>query len=644
MSKGLRLLAAIGLLGFAGLLGHTPTARADIVSYWSFDSKEADSVADGAPDSPHGGTLVNGADLTTGGLGYGGGEALRADADGQSGPQGYLDVGSPTTYDFNSDFTWHARVKIGMAAGRFGLISRAPADTSYNEGSKTLYLENGAIKFDAAGVGTIAPAGSIADGTWHQIIVTFSATHVPSIGDDDGTGRLTIFVDGSPISMGNFNANQYDEHHWEDNGGLAESGFRIGAGSEDLLANSFTGLIDEVAIFNEELIGTDLSQLKNLGPASFLPPVLIWNGTNNNWAATAGGSSHWTGGSPGMLPDASTPVVVPSGAIQVKDNRTARQLRIDAGSVRIEMTGNLDIERNVYVGPLGTLHVEGSLFAQSLTNAGTTVLDLSAVAMINDVRLVGGSIDTYTPLFVNTLAIEGGNLYSNGSNITVNTRLSTAVDGQNVAADFKVRGVLDIVDGPGVLQLDGSLAMKSGSQYDVELAGAILDRIEATGNVTLDENTSLNLVIDGLHPFQAGPHVLIQTTGSSSLAGTFGSVTDLGDYVTGSGLTYEGQSATLTLDFGLLAGDATLDTVTDVRDFNVWNTNKFTSGTDWIAGDFDGNGVTDVRDFNIWNTNKFTSVGFAAPVPAGPVSEPTTLMLLAAVALFCVAWRISGRR
>ncbi len=63
-------------------------------------------------------------------------------------------------------------------------------------------------------------------------------------------------------------------------------------------------------------------------------------------------------------------------------------------------------------------------------------------------------------------------------------------------------------------------------------------------------------------------------------------------------------------------GDANLDGTTDVRDFMIWNTNKFTSGTDWSTGDFDGNGVTDVRDFMIWNTHKFTSAPTPAPVDA----------------------------
>jgi hypothetical protein len=63
-------------------------------------------------------------------------------------------------------------------------------------------------------------------------------------------------------------------------------------------------------------------------------------------------------------------------------------------------------------------------------------------------------------------------------------------------------------------------------------------------------------------------------------------------------------------------GDANLDGKTNVRDFNQWNTHKFTTGTSWPSGDFDRNGRTDVRDFLIWNLHKFTSAPAPAPVDA----------------------------
>ena len=56
-----------------------------------------------------------------------------------------------------------------------------------------------------------------------------------------------------------------------------------------------------------------------------------------------------------------------------------------------------------------------------------------------------------------------------------------------------------------------------------------------------------------------------------------------------------------------LLGDANLDGVVDVSDFNIWNDNKFRNNTAWTAADFNVDGVVDVSDFNIWNIGKFTS-------------------------------------
>ncbi|MEM7314321.1 MAG: hypothetical protein AAF497_14320, partial [Planctomycetota bacterium] len=72
-----------------------------------------------------------------------------------------------------------------------------------------------------------------------------------------------------------------------------------------------------------------------------------------------------------------------------------------------------------------------------------------------------------------------------------------------------------------------------------------------------------------------------------------------------------------------LLGDANLDGVVDVSDFNNWNANKFTSNAAWCSGDFNADGVVDVSDFNNWNANKFTSsTDSAAAVP-----EPATGLL-----------------
>ncbi len=65
-------------------------------------------------------------------------------------------------------------------------------------------------------------------------------------------------------------------------------------------------------------------------------------------------------------------------------------------------------------------------------------------------------------------------------------------------------------------------------------------------------------------------------------------------------------------------GDANLDGVVDVSDFNEWNRHKFTAAAAWCRGDFTADGVVDVPDFNVWNQNKFTVADQqVVPEPAG---------------------------
>ncbi len=72
-----------------------------------------------------------------------------------------------------------------------------------------------------------------------------------------------------------------------------------------------------------------------------------------------------------------------------------------------------------------------------------------------------------------------------------------------------------------------------------------------------------------------------------------------------------------------LSGDANLDGVVDVSDFNVWNGNKFSATPAFCSGDFNADGSVDVSDFNNWNGNKFQASGRPATVP-----EPQALLLL----------------
>ncbi len=88
----------------------------------------------------------------------------------------------------------------------------------------------------------------------------------------------------------------------------------------------------------------------------------------------------------------------------------------------------------------------------------------------------------------------------------------------------------------------------------------------------------------------------------------------------------------------VLAGDANLDGVVDVSDFNIWNSNKLAPAPAWSAGDFNADGFVDVSDFNIWNSYKFRSVAPAVS-PRGVPEPSVSVFVLACLCLAFLARR-----
>ncbi len=178
-------------------------------------------------------------------------------------------------------------------------------------------------------------------------------------------------------------------------------------------------------------------------------------------------------------------------------------------------------------------------------------------------------------------------------------------------------------------------------------------RIEATGDITLkptnwpgDYFHTIRFRPNGSSPFKAGDNVVMQSVSGGlpgAIVGDFaqpvlapGEHADVG-FGTGGVYTVGwpvsvvdtnddtvNDAVVVHVEYDLHPGDATLNGITDVQDFNVWNTNKFTSPTEWTTANFNGDSGTDVRDFNIWNSNKFTSVSDPEAASAEGDSEPST--------------------
>ncbi len=237
-------------------------AFAQLEAYWSFDSKTGTTVSDLSAGGTHDGTLVGGADITAGNMGFGGsGEALNLTGNGQ-----HFAAGSPTTFDFNSSFTWHAYINSTDNSG--AIFSRNPAGTAWNQGSKALFVRSDTVQWDTGWVGNPGTGTDAPDGNWHQLVATYEA----------GSDNLQIFVDGASVYNATHDVNRFDEHTHSHNGGFADTSFTVGeadfsGGLNNL--DTLQGRIDEAAVFNTNLTGTELQQLFDEGPASFAPQTVV---------------------------------------------------------------------------------------------------------------------------------------------------------------------------------------------------------------------------------------------------------------------------------------------------------------------------------------------------------------------------------
>ncbi len=186
---------------------------------------------------------------------------------------------------------------------------------------------------------------------------------------------------------------------------------------------------------------------------------------------------------------------------------------------------------------------------------------------------------------------------------------------------------------PTPVSIGGELVVADEVEIEIGATPPTAGYVSAYRPITLSQGSTLDLMPTGLSHFVPGEYTLIQGSGLDAQTNAFETVEGLGDYVSADagserdadGLTYSEDGVTITIDYDLHPGDADLNTTTDVRDFNIWNVNKFTTDTNWKTADFDGTRSTDVRDFNIWNTHKFTSVQAAGSGdPGGGNGKPKT--------------------
>jgi len=272
-------------------------------SYWNFDSEEDGIVADQIPNSTHAGELRNGAELSEEGEGYGGkGRALDPSAEENA----HMLAADAESYDFNSSWTWTARVKLndipesGDEVGS-GIFGRSPADTGHNNGSKVMFFNGMRLGFDTGWVGVVITETEGELDTWMQITMSYdSEEQVIAMYLND---EVVISEEGEEVIDFEFEVNEFPEDE-QFEGGFVNTGFRVGSGANNFYNSPFPGLIDDAAVWSTVLSPEDVALLAN-------------------------------GASP--MPE-------------VSDNPTLTVSRADSGDVVVEFTGKLQMADSV-TGP-----------------------------------------------------------------------------------------------------------------------------------------------------------------------------------------------------------------------------------------------------------------------------------------------------
>lgn len=230
--KTLRLLVTTLLMQGAYLM----PAHADLVGYWNFDGSSTATTVDASVGTVDG-ILVGGAQLTgdTGGI-QGGAVQIT---------NGYVDFGN----DFPSTDTFSVQAWVKVAPGN--TMAMIPVSKHWSTETQGYFLSiNKAANQE--GVDTegfysansnayqIAVGGTnINDGLWHQLVGVYN------------NGTMSIYVDGQLAGIGS--------------AGYANNAadFIVGGlfSANGTPENDFTGMIDDVGVWNNALTAADVEQL-----------------------------------------------------------------------------------------------------------------------------------------------------------------------------------------------------------------------------------------------------------------------------------------------------------------------------------------------------------------------------------------------
>jgi len=338
--------------------------------------------------------------------------------------------------------------------------------------------ENGGIGVNSGNdpIQALTPAGSVADGNWHHLVMS-----------RDGSNNISIYLDGNATAAGTGNI-----------GGPNNTWDRIGQTD----GNHLDAVIDEVAIYNTALTGADAARHYNATQVS-AGATLFWDGDVGNWTTPdwlddVPGTGTSTGTYPQNIATVINPANITEGTVTVNSAEEAYYLTMDDGpagtrpgngilnitantlaietATTISNTSQVNISSGATLDTGGTLQIDsGTTFsvtgiANAGTLAGTGTATLNATGKLkagggtlNTIALVGNAeVEAAGDFSVTTLTVPTGVTLTKSGDSTLDVTGPTALNGQiynPTAGTLKFSGVVS--DGTGaVLTQNGAATIE----------------------------------------------------------------------------------------------------------------------------------------------------------------------------------------
>jgi uncharacterized protein with beta-barrel porin domain len=460
-------------------------------------------------------TTINAASVTTTGAnsngiyvskGFGGGDIIiNADTVNVSG-----NGGAGITSVAMSGSVAVVAPDVTVASGR-GILANGYQGTTVTAGN----VSAGGIGVQAYGL-----LGPVAVTTTGAIQTTGSVSYGVYL---LGTNMMTALNSGAIVTTGDGGV------------GILTNG---GAGTNDPTTTSINNIGSIETFGGDATDGSTAIQAHGIWVVSRSGPIALDNqGSISTSGAAASGIVVESGSgvtSFGLGGGAGGPISISNSGTITTTGANGHAILVSAGSspVTIDNTGSINGNIDMGAGD-GTLILRGgwTLNGAVTGGAGNDALRLAAPSSITPYEMNGGNFTSFettnftggtvaiSGTFVSTMDVQSGYVFGRpGSTLTGNISVASGAtfgSAGTVHGNLTVAGTLSPGASPGILTVNGNVALASSSRTLFEMTPSVSDQLAVNGTLTIAENATLN--VTGARPLTPGTaYSLITTTGGIS--------------------------------------------------------------------------------------------------------------------------------